>query len=232
MPTTIGNHGVAAFANPSNGDTLDATIVKGNDNTLRSAYVEHDTDPGIHVQSSLLASRPSAGTEGRKWVTTDAGNVKFWHDTGTAWEELAYAQTVNATFTGTTTLQQTLEKVTISATAATGTINYDVLTQAVLYYTSNASANWTLNIRGDGSNTLDSRMAVGQSLTVVFAVTNGATPYRPTAHQIDGSSITPRWAAGVAPAAGNASAIDAYTYTIIKTGAATFVMLASFGMFK
>lgn len=232
MAETVGAHGVAAFANPSNGDALDATVVKGNDNTLRSAYVDHDTDGGIHVQSSTLASRPSAGTAGRKWLTTDTGSIKLWYDTGAAWEEIAYAPTVSPTFTGTTTLQQTLEKITISATAATGTINYDVLTQAVLYYTSNASANWTLNIRGNGSTTLNSVMATGQALTVVFAVTNGATPYRPTAHQIDGSAITPRWAGGVAPSAGSASAIDVYTYTIIKTGSAAFTMLASANLYK
>ncbi len=90
MATTVGSHGVAAFSNPSNGDALDATIVKGNDNTLRSAYVTHDSDSGIHVQSSALASRPAAGTEGRKWITTDTGSVKLWYDNGAAWEEIDY----------------------------------------------------------------------------------------------------------------------------------------------
>lgn len=90
MAETVGQHGVAAFTNPSNGDPLDATVVKGNDNTLRTAYVAHDDDPGIHVQSSLLASRPAAGTAGRKWLTTDTGAVRLWYDTGSVWEELAY----------------------------------------------------------------------------------------------------------------------------------------------
>jgi hypothetical protein len=90
MPETVGQHGVAAFTNPSNGDPLDATVVKGNDNTLRVAYVNHDDDPGIHVQSSLLASRPAAGTAGRKWLTTDTGAVRLWYDTGSVWEEIAY----------------------------------------------------------------------------------------------------------------------------------------------
>lgn len=90
MATTVGSHGVAAFTNPSNGDSLDATVVKGNDNTLRSAYVDHDSDGGIHLQSSLLAARPAAGTAGRKWLTTDTGSVKLWVDTGSAWEEVDY----------------------------------------------------------------------------------------------------------------------------------------------
>jgi hypothetical protein len=36
------------------------------------------------------------------------------------------------------------EKVTTSATAATGTIDYDVITQAVLNYTTDATGNWTV----------------------------------------------------------------------------------------
>ena len=57
------------------------------------------------------------------------------------------------TFTGSTTAVGTkfvnaLEKITVSATAATGTIAYYATTQSVLYYTSNASANWTINLTG------------------------------------------------------------------------------------
>jgi hypothetical protein len=90
MAQTVGQHGVAAFTNPSNGDPLNATVVKANDNTVRGAYVDHDNDGGIHLQSSALASRPSAGTVGRKWLTTDTGSVKLWFDTGSAWEEISY----------------------------------------------------------------------------------------------------------------------------------------------
>lgn len=90
MATTVGQHGVAAFTNPSNGDPLDATVVKANDNTIRDAYVAHDSDPGIHFQSSTLATRPAAGTAGRKWITTDTGSVKIWYDNGSTWEEVSY----------------------------------------------------------------------------------------------------------------------------------------------
>jgi len=96
MATTVGQHGVAAFTNPSNGDALDATVVKANDNTLRDAYVTHDDDSGIHLQSSTLAARPSAGTAGRKWLTTDTGSVKLWYDNGSTWEEISYIQSTGA----------------------------------------------------------------------------------------------------------------------------------------
>lgn len=97
MATTVGSHAVSSFTSPTNGDPLDATVVKGNDNTIRNAYVDHDADPGIHLQSSTLAARPAAGTAGRKWMTTDTGAVRIWHDNGSTWEEVAYLATGNLT---------------------------------------------------------------------------------------------------------------------------------------
>ena len=109
------------------------------------------------------------------------------------------------------------ERWTTSATAATGTINFDADTQGVVYYTSNASANWTLNIRGSSSTTLASKLATGDSVTISFIVTQGSTAYYQTGFQIDGSSQTIKWSGGTAPSAGNASSINVYQFTIVKT---------------
>lgn len=116
---------------------------------------------------------------------------------------------------------------TISATAATGTINYDVATQSVMYYSSNASGNWTLNFRGSSGNTMDSMLATGEVVSATFLVTQGATAYYNSAVTIDGTSVTPKWQGGTAPTSGNASSVDCYTYVIQKTGSATYVVLAS-----
>ena len=116
---------------------------------------------------------------------------------------------------------------TISATAATGTINYDVTTQSVLYYTTNASGNFTVNFRGSSGTSLNTVMQTGESISATFLVTNGATAYYNSAVQVDGSSVTPKWQGGTAPTSGNASSIDSYTYVIIKTGSAAFTVLAS-----
>ena len=134
-------------------------------------------------------------------------------------------------FTGTSAILSSkftngLEKVTVLATAATGTINYDVTTQSVLYYTSNASANWTVNFRASSGTSLDTAMSTGEVITVVFLVQQGSTAYYNNAVQIDGSSVTPVYDGQVAWTSGNANALDAYTYTIIKTGSATFKVLA------
>jgi hypothetical protein len=120
---------------------------------------------------------------------------------------------------------------TISATAATGTINYDVTTQSVLYYTSNASGNWTVNFRGSSGTSLNTLMQTGESLSATFLVTQGSTAYYNSAVTIDGVSVTPKWQGGVAPTSGNINSIDSYTYVIQKTGSATYVVLASITQF-
>jgi hypothetical protein len=120
-----------------------------------------------------------------------------------------------------------IETATVSATAATGTIAYDITTQSVLYYTTNASGNFTVNFRGSSGTSLDTIMTTGESMSVTFLVTNGATAYYNSAVQVDGSSVTPKWQGGTAPTSGNASSIDSYTYVLIKTGTATFTVLAA-----
>ena len=131
------------------------------------------------------------------------------------------------TLNGAGKIQQLAEKVTTEATAATGTVNYDVITQAVWNLTTNAAGNWTLNIRGDGSNSLDSIMDTGESITIAHIVAQGGTAYYNNAVTIDGSAITPEWQGGSAPTGGNINSLDVYSYTIIKTGSATFTALAS-----
>jgi hypothetical protein len=119
------------------------------------------------------------------------------------------------------------EPTAVSATAATGTINYDVSTQSIVYYTTNATANWTLNFRSTSSATLNSLMSIGQTITVTFLATQGATAYYNSAVTIDGTSVTPKWQGGITPNAGSINSIDAYTYAIVKTAANTFTVLAS-----
>ena len=115
------------------------------------------------------------------------------------------------------------EDVNVVASAATGTINFDVGTASIWYYTTNATANHTLNFRYSSGISLNTFMATGDSLTVVWLNTNGSTAYYPSAFQIDTVSVTPKVPAAIA--AGNASAIDAYSFTIIKTGSAAWTVL-------
>ena len=115
------------------------------------------------------------------------------------------------------------EDINIVASAATGTINFDVTTASVWYYTTNATANHTLNFRYSSGVALNSALATGDAITLVWLNTNGATAYYPNVIQIDGNVVTPKVPTAIS--SGNASAIDAYTFTIIKTASATFTVL-------
>jgi len=168
--------------------------------------------------------------------TADNTNILTLQTNGTngltidASQNVSFANQLSLGVNGTTMqlkLSAAAETVTIAATAATGTVNFDVSTQSILYYTSNASANWTLNIRGSSSTTLNSIMATGQSVTVTHLVTQGGTAYYNSALTVDGSSVTPKWSGGSAPSAGNANSVDVYTYTLFKTGSGSFTVFAS-----
>jgi hypothetical protein len=122
-----------------------------------------------------------------------------------------------------------MERTSVSTSAATSTVTIDVNTASTTYITASSTSNWTLNVRGDGSTTLNSLMTTGDAITVAFLATQGSTAYYNTVVQVDGttSGVTTEWQGGTAPAAGNVSGIDAYVYNIIKTASATFTVLAS-----
>ena len=176
----------------------------------------------------LTGSPPAARTALGLVIGTDVQA----YNANTAFTNAAQTFTALQTFAGTSSnadakFSNILEVATVSATAATGTINFDVTTQSVLYYTTNASGNFTINFRGSSGTTLNSIMSTGESLSATFLNTNGGTAYYNSALQVDGSSVTPKWQGGTAPTVGNASSIDGYTYVIIKTGSAAFTVLAS-----
>ena len=137
------------------------------------------------------------------------------------------AYTLNSLQTQITTLTSPRETAAISATAATGTVHLNVSTASVHIYTANATANYVLNVRGNASTTLNSLMAVGESITVTFEHPNGGTAYYPSSYTIDGSAVTPKWLGGTAPTGGNTNSTDVYMIQIRKTASATFTCLAS-----
>ena len=198
--------------------------------------VQSGTTKQVAVNNIL----PAGATTADNSQTLTNKTIAFGSNTLTDVVSTNTAQTITGTktFAGTSSalamvLNDAAEVATVSATAATGTINYDITTQSVLYYTTNASANWTTNFRASSGTSLNTALATGQSVTVAFLVTQGATAYFNNVVQVDGttSGVTTRWLGG-APTAGNASGIDSYRYLIIKTGSAAFTVLASVTQFK
>lgn len=195
---------------------------------------EHDTEYN-NIATAIATKLDASG------AVTDSSTTTFTNKTiayasntltGVAGTAAANTFTAKQTFTGSTSViasafTNIVEPATVSATIATGTIQFDVTTQSVLYYTLNASANWTVNFRASSGTSLNTAMAVGDVITVAFLVTQGSPAFYNSAVTIDGSSVVPKWQGGTAPTAGNASSIDAYTYTIVKTASATFTVFAS-----
>jgi hypothetical protein len=207
--------------------------------TVRLLASNGTSAPVTTISFGSTGLTPSTATSG---AVTVAGTLAIANG-GTGASTLAGAniavRTVANTFTALQTFQGSAtaaslktsnikEVVTVSATAATGTIDFDILTQSVLYYTTAASGNWTVNFRGSVTATLDSIMSVGESISTTTLIAQGATAYYNSSVQIDGTTtgVTTVWQ-GSAPTSGNVSSLDSYTYVIIKTASATFTVLAT-----
>ena len=217
------------------GPTTGVTIVAGTAALVAWNGLDFVTVSVMSVTGIVQVANGGTGATTLTGILKGNGTSAFTAATaGTDYVAPGTATTFTAlqTFAGTSSnadlkTSNILETATISATAATGTINFDTTTQSVLYYTTNASGNFTVNFRGSSGTTQNTIMATGESLSATFLVTNGSTAYYNSAVTIDGSSVTPKWQGGTAPTSGNASAIDSYTYVIIKTGSAAFTVLAS-----
>jgi hypothetical protein len=189
---------------------------------LTAAQVQYNLQNQTIMYFANAAARDAAlgvgvVQEGMFAYLADTNSTVFYN--GSAWE--AFGDVTNGTLTS------PKETVDIVGTGAAGTVNIDTLTASVEVITANATANWTLNVRGNGSTTLNSTMAVGEQISVVLVAPQGATAYYPTAFNIDSSVVVPKWLGGTAPSLGNINSTDVYVYTIIKTASATYTVLAS-----
>ena len=187
---------------------------------------EARTDTGLSYNpntNTLTTTTFTGNLAGNATTATSAGTVT----TAAQPSITSVGALTGLTVTGNTSIQSIFEKATVTASAISSSTNIDISTAAVVYFSVDATSNWTLNFRGNLSTTLNSIVATGQSVTVAVLVKQGATPYYPTSHSIDGSAVTPLWQNGLAASAGNANGVDIYTYTIIKTAAGVYTVFAS-----
>jgi hypothetical protein len=164
-------------------------------------------------------SLPSQTSNANRLLTTDGTNAS-WTNVATSIIQLAPEERFN-----------------VVASAATGTIAINVLTAGVWFYSTNATANHTINIRGDASNTLNSLLATGDAITVSWIIANGTTAYYPTTIQIDGTAVTPKWLNDTEPPsssqANQTAGVDAFTFTIIKTASTpTYTVLGAWAQYR
>lgn len=189
---------------------------------------------GVGANDTVLTADSTTAT-GLKWAavsglpsqTSNANKLLTTNGTSASWTNLL-TNLINLA---------PEERCNVVASAATGTININFLTASIWYYTTDASANHTINIRGDASNTLSSLLATGDAITVVWIIANGTTAYYPTTIQIDGSSVTPVWLGGTKPPtasqANQTAGLDAFTLTIVKTASTpTYKVLGAWSQYR
>jgi len=185
----------------------------------------------VYQSGSGATSFTAVGTTGQV-LTSNGTSAPTWSTL--SYPSLSSAQTWTATqtFNGSSStfsavMLNVAETVNVVGSAPSSTTNFYVQSGSVQYYTTNAANNWTLNIAFSSGTSLNTAMSTGQSITIAMLATQGSTAYYNSAVTIDGTSVTPYWQGGSAPTKGNASGIDVYTYTVIKTGSATYTVLAS-----
>jgi len=189
----------------------------------------------VYQSGSGATSFTAVGTTGQV-LTSNGTSAPTWSTL--SYPSLSSAQTWTATqtFNGSSstfgaTLLDSNETVNVVASAPSSTTNFYIQSGAVQYYTSNAANNWTLNIAFSSGTSLNTALSTGQSVTFTLITTQGSTAYYNSAVTIDGTSVTPKWIGG-APSAGNASGLDVYRMAVVKTGSATYTVLASLTQYK
>lgn len=223
----VGIVNLSVAAAPASNSRIDLVYLKVNDPTAGGASGDNAV---FAIAQGTAAASPTAPTLPVSAIPL-AQILRVAGDTSVTTARITDVRTeasfVPAVFTN-AKLTSVREPFTTSATAATGTINMDCGTTTALLYTSNASGNWTLNLRASASAALTTIVGVGESITVTFAAQQpGSSAKYMTAFQIDGNAVTPKYQDGIAPAAGIISVIDCYTFTCIRTGASSWTVLAS-----
>lgn len=238
---TSGSVTLTVSTSGSTGLVTRGTLTTKGDIMVASA-ANTPTRLGVGTNGQMLAA-DSGQTTGLTWVNgaTISGTETLTNktltsptinggtlDTATVTNPTVSTGTFTSSSLVTPVFTAPIEVWNVVGTAPSSAQDINVKTSTAWLYTGNASSNTVLNIRGDGSTTLNSMLSNNQSITVAVGVTNGTTPYYPTSLKIDGTTITAvKWQGGTSPTTGNASSIDVYAYTIVKTATNTYTVLAS-----
>ena len=118
------------------------------------------------------------------------------------------------------------EHVTVTAGKLSDAANLDLANGNVFLFTTAESTTATPNLRYDASTTLNSKMAVGDVVTVVLITTANASAFCAQL-TIDGAAVTENWVGGSAPSDGGSSGVDIHSYTIVKTASATWTVIGN-----
>ena len=188
----------------------------------------------LPFQTVMVTCVSTSGTSNTSWdwdlhafggANGSAGNVVI--DTGATLNlpTINYAQLNNPT------LVSAFELANIRNEAPPAVVNIDMLDRngSIIFFTSNTTANITVNLRGNASTSLDAWLGTAASnanvATAVMLVTHGTTQYYVNNVLIDGrimhnSSIKGNlfWQGNTLSSGGTGTSMDSYGFTVIKNG--------------
>ena len=119
-----------------------------------------------------------------------------------------------------------VEQVNITAGKLSDNTDIDLENGMVHLFTTQETTTSAPNIRFNSSTTLNSKMSVGEAISVTIITAAAAAAYSDQL-KIDGNHITENWVGGSAPSSGGSGTYDIYAYTIIKRADATFTIIAN-----
>ena len=153
-------------------------------------------------------------------ITTTASTVNIVNTNATTVNFAGAATAVNVgaadgkvSLNGLVSVGQMQETVN-SKTSATGVVTHDFSTGA-LFYHSSISANFTPNFTNMPTTE-------GKAYAVALVLNQGGSGYYPSAVQINGNSVTLRWANNTTPVP-STNRIDIVTYTLMYVGSTWYV---------
>lgn len=130
------------------------------------------------------------------------------------------------------TLSAVNEKINIDSSAFSANLVIPCDTGAGTVYYKTAAVNTHFDISPTMVNgPIDDLLAVGEIKTITAIITMGASPYNFAAFRINGVSQSIKWAGGSAPTLAQ-NALNIFTFSIIKTAASTYTVLATWTKFS
>ena len=221
----LGNCGVGDSSKFQCGDSQDLKLYHdGTDSHIDSITGGiHIKDTGGYMRLKSDDLKLESATDEDYIACTANGSVELFYDNVKKIETTAdgIAVTGQSDFTG-----HLKEAVTVTAGKLSDNLNLDIANGNVFLFTTAESTTAVPNIRYNGSTTLDSKMAVGDCMSVTIITTANASAFSAQL-TIDGNATTENWVGGSAPSGGGSSGVDIHAYTIIKTATDTYTVIAN-----
>jgi len=219
------------------GGVLTGSLTAGGGSGTNGQYLQ-STATG--VQWATISIDPSAITAGNSNVTV-ANNSNITLQTAGG-NTATYDTSGNLNIPGTLTAggltvstgfikAQLKESVSDTANGISGNFNFDLATHQVMHWRGDASSDFVVNFRFDGTTNLTSKVVSGESVTATLITKNGGTARKLTDVNIDGNGVTERYLGGFGAPTGTANAYDVYTFTLIKDGGGGWNVYVSYNYY-